>query len=181
MPVLNMFGVPFRHCINGITKYDKVNIDSIPSLNERITDLENDKWIDANYGNYESFQNLINSFYTTDNTYAKDLIIEYKNGTTYKTFLIKKGSNANIDINFVNTEFYAVYTYGDNHFRGDYIINTKMNVNTIIRSSTESFNSSIEIFCHDKDQTGSLTGTFSSGEFSVPILRNSIKIFYKNE
>lgn len=41
MPVLDMFGVPFRHCINGITKYDKVNIDSIPSLDERITDIEN--------------------------------------------------------------------------------------------------------------------------------------------
>lgn len=39
MPVLNMFGVPLRHCINGITKSDKVNIDSIPSLDERITEL----------------------------------------------------------------------------------------------------------------------------------------------
>lgn len=40
MPVLNMFGVPLRHCINGITKDDKVNIDSIPSLDERITELD---------------------------------------------------------------------------------------------------------------------------------------------
>ena len=41
MPVLNMFGVPLRHCINGITKDDKRNIDSIPSLDNRIRELEN--------------------------------------------------------------------------------------------------------------------------------------------
>lgn len=98
MPVLNMFGVPLRHCINGITKDDKVNIDSIPSLDERITDLENtpfSEWVEVDVSTYNKANSLVNDLFTFDGDHyftKYDMMIRYRTNLYY----VKKGLDIDV-------------------------------------------------------------------------------------
>ena len=130
---LNIFGIPIRHCINGITKDDKINIDSIPSLDERINALEQNDgtvWTTVDYASQTSIQFAYSFFNygTSEKYFKKDTIIKYHVFDSAKGYDIllffPKGSKFNsFGVNFTRK-------YTDDNNINHYFIGTRYFENT---------------------------------------------------
>ena len=172
---LNIFGIPIRHCINGITKDDKNNIDSIPSLDARITDLENasfTEWTEVDVSSYNNAHSYVNDLFTFDGDhyYTKyDMMVRYRTNLYY----IKKG----LDIDVPSIEITMTVCHLTSS-ANDYIITEEeISVKSIFFTSTTdetTFNYKEDVFSINKTDA-----TMSLSSDTRVTYRNRLSVFVK--
>ena len=175
MPVLNMFGVPLRHCINGITKDDKINIDSIPSLDERITDLENtpfSEWVEVDVSTYNRANSLITDLFPFDGDHyftKYDMMIRYRTNLYY----VKSG----LDVNITSSEITMSICHLVNSSTAYEITEDQISVYAIffVASTDIEFNYTKEVFTINKSDSSM---NFESQ--SRTMYRNRLSVFVKD-
>ena len=172
---LNIFGIPIRHCINGITKDDKINIDSIPSLDERITELENtsfSEWVEVDVSTYNRANSLINDLFTFDGDHyftKYDMMIRYRTNLYY----VKSG----LDVNIPSSEITLSICHIVNSTNVYEITEDQISVYTIffVATADTEFNYTKEIFTINKSDSSM---SFSSD--TKLMYRNRLSVFVKD-
>ena len=172
---LNIFGIPIRHCINGITKDDKINIDSIPSLDARITDLENasfTEWTEVDVSTYNNAHSYINDLFTFDDDHyftKYDMMIRYRTNLYY----VKKG----LDVDVPSSEITMVICHLSSSNSAYIISEEEISVKAIFFVSTTdgmSFNYKEDVLSIDKTD-----GTMTFSTDSRLMYRNRLSVFVK--
>ena len=174
---LNIFGIPIRHCINGITKDDKVNIDSIPSLDERITALENtpfSEWVEVDVSTYNLANSLIDDLFTFDGDHyftKYDMMIRYRTNLYY----VKKG----LDVDVPSSEITMVVCHLSSSSNAYIISEDQISVKAIFFISTTdgmTFNYTEDVLSIDKTD-----GTMTFSTDSRTMYRNRLSVFVKDD